>query len=188
MGPVQLEFEVACMCLCSIPWSGSRPNREFLRPKRILNVLPAEVVPLGYETCMVLMWQLMGTKSTQLSGWGRTPACLKEGHTLFLSSRENWKKTGWTCRTELFLEDRCKTSSHNSPHWSILRRNAQKERGEVRKTEINTPKNKNKHEFLMKKCNNNIQVKAKYFHKKQICLFLFSDIHLCLYLASLRFV
>lgn len=30
-----------------LPWSGSRPNREFLRPKRMLKVLPAEVVLLG---------------------------------------------------------------------------------------------------------------------------------------------
>lgn len=105
------------VCLCSLPWSGSKPNREFLRPKRMLNVLPAEVVPLGYETCMKLMWQLMGTKSIQLSGWGRTPACLKDGHTLFLNSRENWKKTGWKCRTEEFLDDKVqhqltKTSCH----------------------------------------------------------------------------
>lgn len=48
----------------------------------------------------------------QLSGWGQTPACLKEGHTLFLSSRENWKKTGWKCRTEEFLDDST-TSTHN---------------------------------------------------------------------------
>lgn len=39
---------------------------------------------------MKLTWQLVGTKSVQLSGWGRPPACLKEGQTLFLSSSANW--------------------------------------------------------------------------------------------------
>lgn len=33
--------------VCYIPWSGSRPNREFLRPNRMLKVLPAEVMLLG---------------------------------------------------------------------------------------------------------------------------------------------
>lgn len=83
-----------CVCVSPLPWSGSRPNREFLRPKRMLKVLPAEVVLLGQETCMKLTWQLVGTKSMQPSGWGRTPACLKEGHALFLSSRANWVKKG----------------------------------------------------------------------------------------------
>lgn len=115
----------------------------------------------------------MGTKSTQLSGWGQRPACLKEGHTLFLSSRENWKTTGWTCRTVVF-GGQSETSPHNSPH------------GSTKKKEMKSEKQKQLHRRIktnMDFSGKNVitifyLVKVKYFHKKQICLFLFSDIHL----------
>lgn len=83
------SYAVECCLAKVLPWSWSRPKMEFLRPKRMLKVLPAEVVLLGQETCIKLMWQLVGMKSMQPRGWGRPPACRTEGHTLFLSSWAN---------------------------------------------------------------------------------------------------
>lgn len=77
------------------PWSGSRPKKEFLRPKRMLKARPADVVLLGHETCIRFRWQLVGTKSMQPRMWGLLLACLNMGEPLFCSSSANWEWDKW---------------------------------------------------------------------------------------------
>lgn len=59
---------------------------------RILNDLPAEVVLLGYDTSMRLIWQLVGQKSMLLRECGSIMARLKAGLTFVFNSSANWEK------------------------------------------------------------------------------------------------
>lgn len=74
------------------PCSGSRPIIEGFRPRRMLNVLAIEVVFLGYDTSIRLMWQLVGQKSMLFREWGSILACLKDGLTFIFNSSANWGK------------------------------------------------------------------------------------------------
>lgn len=59
---------------------------------RMLNDLPAEVVFLGYDTSMRLIWQLVGQKSMLLRECGSMTACLKAGLTFVFNPSANWER------------------------------------------------------------------------------------------------